>query len=159
MSLIKRERSGWPLDTTWSQDLVDRTFGDMLSTLFSGENLVDRFVDGSHVMRLEEYVDGDTCVIRAELPGIDPDSDVQIMVADGILRLQAERQQHEEETRPDGYRSEFRYGRLMRSVRLPEGTTDADVTATYRDGILEIRVPMPTAATPSEPKKIAITRS
>jgi HSP20 family protein len=35
-------------------------------------------------LRTEEYRDGDTLVLRAEVPGIDPDKDVQITVGDGV---------------------------------------------------------------------------
>jgi HSP20 family protein len=158
MSLIKRERHpGWPLETLWSQDLVDTVFGDMFRGLFSGEGVLDR-VQGTHVMRLEEYLEDDTCVIRAELPGIDPEKDVEISVADGILHLRAEREERSEEKRPTGYRSEFHYGRLARSIRLPEGATEADVTASYKDGILEVRIPAPKATAAPIETKIPIAR-
>ena len=132
----------------------------MLRNFFTGEGMLDRvFQTGSHLMRVEEYLDGDTCVIRAELPGIDPDKDVEISVADGVLHLRAEREEHTEERRPEGYRSEFHYGSLARSIRLPEGATEADVSATYKDGILEIRVPAPKEAATAAPTKIQISRS
>jgi HSP20 family protein len=106
----------------------------------------------------EEGVEDDTCVIRAELPGVDPDKDVEISVADGILHLHAEREERTEEELPSGYRSEFHYGSLERSIRLPEGVTEADIKASYKDGILEVRVPAPKPATkPST--KIAIEHS
>jgi HSP20 family protein len=144
----------------WSQDLVDTAFQDVLRSFFGGEGLFDRTVAGeAHPMRLEEYVEDDTCVIRAELPGIDPEKDVDISLADGILRLRAQREERSEEKRPDGYRSEFRYGRLARNIRLPEGVDESAVTARYEDGVLEVRVPAPKAAPPEEPKKIEITRA
>ena len=74
------------------------------------------------------------------------------------MRLQAERKEQHEEKRPDGFRSEFHYGRLTRSVVLPEGVDEDDVTATYKDGILEVRVPAPQASAPASPAKIAISR-
>lgn len=158
MSLIKRERHpGWPLETMSSQDLVDTAFGDMFRSFFSGEGILDR-VQGTHVMRLQEFLEDDTCVIRAELPGIDPEKDVEISVAEGILHLRAEREERSEEKQPDGYRSEFHYGRLSRSIRLPEGATEADVTASYKNGILEVRVPAPNAAAAPVPTKIPIAR-
>jgi HSP20 family protein len=158
MSLIKRERpAGWPLETMWSQDLVDTAFGDMFRNFFSAEGMLDR-THGAHAMRLEEYVEDDTCVIRAELPGIDPEKDVDISVADGVLHLRAEREERSEEKRADGYRSEFHYGRLSRSIRLPEGATVADVTASYKDGILEVRVPAPKAAAAPTETKIPVAR-
>jgi HSP20 family protein len=158
MSLIKRDRHPeWPLETLWSQDLVDTAFGDMFRNFFSGEGILDR-AQGTHTLRLEEYLEDDTCVIRAELPGIDPEKDVEISVADGILHLRAEREERSEEKQPNGYRSEFHYGRIARSIRLPEGATEADVTASYKDGILEVRVPAPKEDVAAAPRKIPITR-
>ena len=158
MSLIKREhRAGWPLETVWSQDLVDTAFGDMFRSFFTGENILDR-VQGEHPMRLEEFVEDDTCVIRAELPGIDPEKDVDISVADGILHMRAQREERSEEARPNGYRSEFHYGHLSRSIRLPEGATEADVTASYKDGILEVRVPAPKSGSAPAPRRIPVAR-
>lgn len=158
MSLIKRERhAGWPLETMWSQDLVDTAFGDMFRNFFSGEGMLDR-MQGTHAMRLEEYLEDGTCVIRAELPGIDPEKDVELSVADGILHLRAEREERTEDKQPNGYRTEFHYGRLSRSIRLPDGATEADVTATYKDGILEVRVPAPTPTAVQTPTKIPIAR-
>ena len=161
MSLMKRERHpGWPLETVWNQDLVDTAFRDMLHNFFGGSGVFDRVVEGAtHMMRIEEFVEGETCVMRAELPGMDPRKDVEITVADGVLHLSAKREERTEEERPDGYRSEFRYGHLTRDLRLPEGATEADVTATYKDGILEVRVPAPKPPEPEPPKKIEISRA
>lgn len=109
-------------------------------------------------LRVEEFVDGNEHVIRAELPGIDPAKDVEISVADGVLTIRAEREEKTEHKKKDSYRSEFRYGSFTRSVTLPAGATDADVSATYADGVLEVRVPLGEAPRP-EPKKIPVTRA
>lgn len=112
---------------------------------------------GEDLIRVDEYRDGTTQVIRAELPGIDPAKDVQITVADGMLRITAERRV-EEQSQDKGYtRHELRYGSLTRSLALPEGVAEADITATYKDGILEIRVPVPEKAPETEPTTIPIT--
>jgi nicotinate phosphoribosyltransferase len=42
---------------------------------------------------------------------------------------------------------------------LPEGVTESDITASYKDGILEIRIPLPEPPLAEEPKKIAVTRA
>jgi HSP20 family protein len=68
------------------------------------------------------------------------------------VHLQAKREEVTEEERPGGYRSEFRYGEFQRSVRLPQGTTEADVKASYKDGILEVRIPVPKSETPTSTK-------
>jgi HSP20 family protein len=107
-------------------------------------------------MRVEEFVDGDALVVRAELPGIDPDRDVELTVSDGLLHLRAEREEKSEQKGKRGYRSEFRYGSFERTLQLPAGTKDEDVSASYKDGILEVRVPMPEEKVPVT--KVAISR-
>jgi HSP20 family protein len=92
-------------------------------------------------MRIEEFVEGDDLVIRAEMPGIDPDKDVQVHVRDHRLELRAERTEETKSDEKGEHRSEFRYGSFFRSVTLPPSATEADVHATYKDGILEVRVP------------------
>lgn len=158
MSLIKREhRTSWPWETGWPQDVVDGTFRDMLRAFFDDDG-PRAFAAMSHPLRVEEFLDGEDLVIRAELPGIDPEKDVEVTLEDGILHLRAEREEHSREERPEGFRSEFHYGTLSRSIRMPEGTTDADVRATYSDGILEVRVPAPRETAAPEKRSIPITR-
>jgi HSP20 family protein len=94
--------------------------------------------------RIEDEAREDAYVLRAELPGIDPDKDVQVSVTDGTLTIHAERR--EQTTTPK--RSEFRYGELSRSVTLPTGADPEQVTARYADGILEVTVPITKTAKP-----------
>jgi HSP20 family protein len=70
---------------------------------------------------------------------------VEITVSDHVLHVRAERRSEEVTEHKRGYRSEFRYGAFERAVRLPVGATEQDVTATYTDGILEVRLPIDTA--------------
>ena len=90
------------------------------------------------VFRLEETIRDDRYVIRAELPGLDPDKDIEVTVDGRILTIRAERR-HET---TGSYRSEFRYGSLARAVRLPARVDAADVTARYDKGVLEVSVPV-----------------
>lgn len=108
--------------------------------------------DMDDLLRIEEFREDGTLVVRADLPGIDPDSDVELSVSDGMLYIHALRREEEK-----GYlRRELRYGSLSRALPLPEGITESDITATYKAGILEIRVPEPK----QEPaKKIPISES
>ncbi|GAB3979454.1 alpha-crystallin HspX [Actinoallomurus acanthiterrae] len=89
-------------------------------------------------IRVEEYVDDDKFVIRAELPGIDPDRNLEISVSRGMLTIRAEREEEHEGRR----HSEFRYGTYERHIRLPENIKDEDIKATYDKGILTITVPL-----------------
>ena len=108
--------------------------------------------------RVEEYRDGNTVVIRAELPGIDPDKDVELTVADDMLHLRAERRERTEHKDKGSYRSEFRYGSFSRSLPLPAGCQDEDISASYRDGVLEVRVPVAEQIDPPATRKIQVTR-
>lgn len=92
---------------------------------------------GSHV-RIEDYVEDDAYVVRAELPGVDPSRDVEIDVSEGSLTISGERR----EEHRDKSRREFHYGAFARTVTLPRGANVDDVSATYKDGILEVRVPI-----------------
>ena len=90
------------------------------------------------VFRLEESIRDDRYVIRAELPGLDPENDIEVTVDGRILTIRAERRQQDK----GPYRSEFRYGSLARAVRLPARVDPADVTARYDKGVLEVSVPV-----------------
>ena len=90
------------------------------------------------VFRLEESIRDDRYVIRAELPGLDPENDIEVTVDGRILTIRAERRQQDN----GPYRSEFRYGSLARAVKLPAGVDPADVTARYDKGVLEVSVPV-----------------
>ena len=99
----------------------------------------------AQTFRVEDYTEDGTYMIRAELPGIDPDKDVEVTVESGMLTIHAERRV---ETKHDRH-SEFKYGSLTRSVTLPEGADPDSITASYDQGILKVTVPVPEEAKPA----------
>jgi len=113
--------------------------------------------DDHQWLRVEEFHDGGDLVVRAELPDIDPDEDVEITTEGGVARIRAQRQQKSETKDKEGYRSEFRYGSFDRAITLPPGTKADDVKANYKDGILEVRIPCPSEEAPAA-TKIPISR-
>lgn len=124
-------------------------------------DVIERLSDGdmgSSAIRVEEMMDGNTLVVRAELPGIDPEKDVDVTIADGVLSIKAERQEKKEQKDKDSYRSEFRYGSFMRRIPLPSGVQQGDITASYKDGLLEVRAPMPDQGQDAAASKIPISR-
>ena len=104
-------------------------------------------------IKVEEFTRDGRFVVRAELPGIDPEKDVDVSVTDGMLTIRAERKEEHTEER----RSEFVYGRFVRTLTLPSGVDESAITAEYKDGILEVSVPMPEPVT--APTRIAVTRA
>lgn len=91
---------------------------------------------GGQAMRIEELVQDGRYVVRAEMPGINPLNQAKVTVAKGILTIQAERPEEPDST---GH-SEFRYGSFCRRVVLPESADEADIQASYDNGIIEISV-------------------
>ena len=100
-----------------------------------------RAFSSAQTFRVEELMRDGHYLIRAELPGLDPDKDIEVTVGGKTLTIYAERGQQDEEPQ----RTEFRYGPRARSVRLPARVDAHDVRARYRNGILEISVPVPEA--------------
>jgi HSP20 family protein len=103
-------------------------------------------------IKVEEYVEDDHYMIRAELAGIDPEKDVEITVGSGYLTIRAERSDRIESK----HRSEFRYGSFSRTLTLPVNADEDAVTASYRDGILTISVGLKAEQKVSA-KKIEVT--
>ena len=104
-------------------------------------------------IRVEDFEEDGAYVVRAELPGIDPDKDVEVTVEGDMLTIHGERR---EETKEKGHH-EFHYGSFRTSVSLPSGTKSDDITASYTDGVLEVRVPTETEKTAAV--KVPITRA
>jgi HSP20 family protein len=103
---------------------------------------------------VDEYRDGGVHVVRAALPGIDPDRDVELTAENGALRITvAERAEDDR----DYVRRELRRSASTRSLPLPERARPADISATYRDGVLEIRIPLADPPA-SETTRINVTR-
>lgn len=159
MSLMKHEPRRFPeTEIMWPDDAFDRIMRDMFRDVFASSALAERFAQGmASPLHVEEFIDDGTCVIRAELPGIDPEKDVEITVREGVLNVRAHREERKKEDLPEGYRSEFRYGSFRRVIPLPEGASESDVKASYKDGILEIRVPV--AETAPSVKRIAVEKA
>lgn len=121
---------------------------------------VRRFFEGdweAPSFPVEEYRDGSTMVVKAELPNIDPDKDLDVTVSDGVLHIKGERREQSEHKDKNGYRSEFHYGSFTRDIPLPAGASQDGVRASYHDGVLEVRVPVPETGPSST--KVPISRS
>jgi HSP20 family protein len=94
--------------------------------------------DDRHPARIESFAEGGDFIVRAELPGMDPDRDIHITVEQNQLKISAERTQEEHTDQ----RSEFRYGSYSRTVALPAGCDTDAIDASYDAGILNVRMPL-----------------
>ncbi|MHA7239269.1 Hsp20/alpha crystallin family protein [Arthrobacter sp. TMS1-12-1] len=129
-----------------------------MELLDSMERLFESSSSGPASIRIEEFVDGKDMVVRAEMPGLDPEKDIEVSIENGFLRIHAEREEKEEHKGKDRYRSEFRYGSFRRDIVLPDGVRDEDIRASYVDGVLTVRTPLPDDTRREGPRKLPISR-
>ena len=131
-----------------------RSFFPELSELFEGfpswASL--RPTLGSHIIRVEDEMKEGCYELRAEIPGVDVDKDVDVTVRDGVLTIKAERTEQKE----SNGRSEFSYGSFLRSVTLPQGADEDAIKATYDKGILTVAVPVAEAAAEPAEKRVPV---
>ena len=79
-------------------------------------------------------------IVRAELPNSDP-KDIDITVTPDAVTLKGETKRETEQKDRNYYRRELRYGTFTRTLPLATEVKGADAQATYKDGVLEIRIP------------------
>jgi HSP20 family protein len=99
--------------------------------------------------QIETFKRGDKLVVRADLPGLRKE-DVKVEIDNGVLSISGERREQHEGQRGDFYRSERSYGQFYRALTLPEGISDDQCEATFKDGVLEVALTIP-----KEPEKKA----
>jgi HSP20 family protein len=97
------------------------------------------------------YETKDDLYVTFELPGI-REKEVSVSITGDVLTVKGERRS-EKELQEDGvHRLERAYGRFERAVTLPVPVQADKVTATYRDGVLEIKLPKLEEVKPKEIK-------
>ena len=126
-------------------------FPDLLDWMESPFTMLRPF--SAQPIRVEDYIEDGHYVVRAELPGIDPDKQVQVSVTKGVLTIRAERQEEHE----GRFHSEFRYGAFSRHIPLPASADEDDITATYRKGVLEVSIALK-AKEPGSARQIPVTQ-
>jgi HSP20 family protein len=118
----------------------------------------------SRTIPVEETVNGRRYRLRAELPGLDPVADLQLVCTGTELRIDAMRMPP---ARPGSGHSEFAYGRRFRVVPLPPGLRSRTVAARYVNGVLEVtaavgvvepRMPAFAVTVGNDPSSVPTTR-
>jgi len=126
---------------------MDRLFGDFsfggsLATGVGREfnRLAD--LEGSMWLpQVEAFEREGKLIVRADLPGLTKD-DINVDIADDAIKIRGERRQEKEENEEGYYRSERSYGSFYREIPLPSGINREEANATFRNGVLEITVPV-----------------
>src|SRR5262245_19562182 len=94
-------------------------------------------------------------LVRVDLPGLKRE-EVTVTIAEEGLTIEGERKLETEKNEKEWYRTERAYGRFYRTVPLPEGFKPEEVTATFANGVLEVKVPLPGAAARVLRRKVEI---
>jgi HSP20 family protein len=149
--------------TRWNpwQDLYDmqRETSELARRFFGGTWTVPTSDKGGNGTTWSPAVDvftrGKDLVVRAELPGVNPEKDIDVSYADGMLTISGERRHQDKVEDQDFYRFESSYGSFLRRIPLPESVKVDDIRAVYEDGVLEVVVPG--AASMTTPKRIPIS--
>ena len=110
----------------------------LMNGLFEGPGRVTQ----NWVPALDVWETEDELVYAFDLPGI-PEDKISIEVSDDTLTVSAERERVAEESTDRVFRFERRYGSFSRAVGLPAGVDESKIAASYKDGVLELRVPKP----------------
>lgn len=94
--------------------------------------------------RVEIFETAHVIVVRAEVPGADP-RDIDVRVTGRTLTIKGKVKEEDGDTARMYYRRELRYGSFVRSLTLPEEVKGDQLKTAYKNGILEIRVPIAAA--------------
>jgi len=99
----------------------------------------------------------DALEVTAELPGVNKE-DVDISIVNGMLTIKGEKKAEKEDKQENAYMLERSYGSFSRSIPLPFELGTSEVDASFKDGVLKIRIPRPPEAK-QEARKIEIKSS
>ena len=129
--------------TSSAQNQFDRFLREAFSPVFGAGEASTR----TWAPPVDIYENGDNLVLKAELPGINPD-DVEIRVEDNTLYLKGERKFEKEVKEQNYHRVERSYGTFTRTFSLPNSVDADKVAANYKDGVLTLTMPKKEEAKP-----------
>jgi HSP20 family protein len=89
---------------------------------------------------LDVYEEKDDLIVKAEIPGLAKD-EIDISLDGNTLMIKGEKKKEEEIKEEDYYRCERTFGSFLRSIELPMDIKTDKVNASFKNGVLEIRLP------------------
>ena len=121
-------------------DRLNRMFSD-----FQTEAFTQAWVPAVDIYESENH----EVVIKAELPDVKKE-DIGVTVENNVLTLTGERKQEESVKREQFQRVERRFGSFSRSFTLPASVDAGQIAASYKDGVLTVRLPRREEAKPKQ---------
>ena len=141
---VARTFPQWDLDS-WLNESLLRPF-----TPF-GVTRLRSLVSENIMPSVDIFEEGEDLVMKAELPGIRKE-DIDVRLTDGMITISGEKKNEDEIKRKDYYKWERSYGSFCRSFELPAEVQKNKVKSTFKDGVLEIRMPKSPEAIQKEVK-------
>jgi HSP20 family protein len=121
-------------------DRLNRMFSELYNDAFSR----------AWVPPVDIYeTDGHEVVLKVELPEVKRE-DISVTFENGVLTLKGERKFEQETKRENFQRMERHYGSFSRSFTLPNTVDATRINASYKDGVLTVRLPQREEAKPKQ---------
>jgi HSP20 family protein len=125
---------------------MDCGLDSMLASFFNDQDLATpRLNQFDSPAEMEVFSKDNYLVYRIAMPGFDQ-KDIDVSVENNLLKLKAERKQPSEVKEEDWHAKSFRYGHFEQSWTLPKTVDPDEMSAEFKNGVLEIRVPRAKAA-------------
>ena len=154
MALIRFRSFPQALDP--SRDLTDmQTQMNRLFDNFLGQPSLSGTMERAWSPPVDMYETRNEVVVAVELPGLN-EKDIRLSITGDLLTIQGERQWSNEVRDAAHYRQERWFGKFERALSLPIPVETGQVKATYRDGVLTIKLPKTEGVKPKEIKIDAI---
>lgn len=145
---------------------LSRMMGAPFSLLDELRNEIDRFWDWPRLARgdgekltwwpkMDVFEKKGKLLVRADLPGLKKE-DVEVVMEEGDLVLRGERKEETEVEEESVYRWERNYGSFYRRIPLTFEVQPETVEASFKDGVLEVTVPLPKEEKKPKAQKISV---
>lgn len=142
---MAKEKGKKELVTSEGARFIDRWFDDFFGRRFASATVDEIMPD------VDMFEDGGDVVVKAELPGIKKE-DLEVTLTDGAITISGEKKKEKEIKKKDYYKWERSYGSSCRTLSLPAEVQADKVKSTFKDGVLEVRMPKSEQARSKEVK-------
>ena len=113
--------------------LIENFFNGSISNFIGSDTL-----DSSPSINVVE--NNDHYLLEVAIPGLNK-NDIELKLENGLLRISAERKEEKEDSAERYTRREFGYASFQRTMKLPENVDEAKISATSKNGVLNIKLP------------------
>jgi HSP20 family protein len=124
----------------WLERVMDDMWRRPFPSLFGRDRWLPIRPLGIRMPSLDVYEEKDSVVVKAELPGMSKE-DIEVNLTGENLTIKGEKKEDKEVKEDDYYRRERSYGSFLRTVVLPCEVKSGDIKASFKDGVLEVRMP------------------